>query len=199
MDDAGIAVVILAGGQATRFPGKLERPIGDVPLLVRTYRNLREAFPVYIAVNHAPDPSIGALLDAQIVFDRTPQRGPLAALLTALERVRESRAFVVAGDMPFVHSRTLSAMLESWQANDEAVIALDEVGDPQPLLAIYDRIAFIRTAAEVNMERDGVKDVLVRLRWRGVTLKDRSATFNINTEQQYYAALDRFTGAAAGA
>ena len=34
------AVVILAGGEATRLPGKLALDVGDVPLLVRVYRNV---------------------------------------------------------------------------------------------------------------------------------------------------------------
>jgi len=45
------AVVILAGGEASRFPGKLESDAGGGPLLLRVYRNVRDIGPVFISAN----------------------------------------------------------------------------------------------------------------------------------------------------
>ena len=187
MDDAGAAVIILAGGKATRFPGKLERPIGDVPMLAHIYRSVQGLCPTYICLSADSDLAHKLQLDAEILVDREPLRGPLPTLLDAFEVVRELRAFVVAADMPFVQANTLREIAEHWKSDDEAVVALDEEGRPQPLLALYDRKAFVRAAASLDSERDGVKDTLRHLRWRGITLRESSALANINTEDQYRA------------
>ena len=44
-----VTTVILAGGRATRLPGKLELPVGSEPLLAHVYHHLRDAAPVVIA------------------------------------------------------------------------------------------------------------------------------------------------------
>jgi len=63
MDDA--AILLLAGGKARRFPGKLERHLDGEPMIVRSYRRLRASpWPVYVAakatfpapIDAAPDP-----------------------------------------------------------------------------------------------------------------------------------------------
>ena len=185
--EANTALIILAGGKATRFPGKLQRPIGDIPMLVRTYCNVKGRYRTYIGLSSDSDPAATLQFDAEILFDRTPFGGPLAALVHAFENVREPRVFVVAGDMPFVQAETLSEILKHWKSGDEAVVALERTDKPQPLLALYDRAAFVRAAASLPLVSNGVKDVLPHLRWRGVALREPSVMTNINTEDQYRA------------
>jgi len=189
MGEADTALIILAGGKATRFPGKLERPIGDVPMLVRTHRNVQRLYPTYICLSSDSDPAAKLQFDAEILFDRKPFGGPLAALVDAFEAVSESRAFVVAADMPFVQADTVREIAQHWKSGDEAVVALDEMGKPQPLLALYDRAAFVRAAASLLLVSNGVKDVLPHLRWRGIELREPSVMANINTEDQYRAVI----------
>ena len=195
-EGASVGLVILGGGAATRCPGKLERPIGDLPMLVRTCRNLGGRYPTYICLSADSDSAARLRLNAEILVDREPLRGPLRALVDAFGAVREPRAFVVAGDMPLVQAGALSELIEHWESGDQAVVALDEDGRLQPLLAIYDRAAFLRAATSHDAERDGVKDVLSSLRWRGIALPDPATLANVNTEEQYRAALREFAGAA---
>ena len=83
MDDA--AVLLLAGGNARRFPGKLERTVEGEPMIVRSYRRLRaSSWPVYVAAKGSFPAPIDAALDAPLLIDRRPGDGPLAALHSAL-------------------------------------------------------------------------------------------------------------------
>ena len=79
--DAGTGVVILAGGEATRLPGKLELDAGGLPLIVRVLQNVRAAGPVYVSANRSFPPEIDMALHCPIVVDRHPGRGPLSGLL----------------------------------------------------------------------------------------------------------------------
>jgi molybdopterin-guanine dinucleotide biosynthesis protein A len=93
-----LAIVILAGGRATRFPGKLEAAFDGEPLLARVYHHLRGVAPVMIAGCDTFSDRLDALLDCPIVVDRWPDRGPLGGLLSAAHETHARRIFAVAGD-----------------------------------------------------------------------------------------------------
>jgi molybdopterin-guanine dinucleotide biosynthesis protein A len=88
-----VAIAMLAGGQARRFPQKLEQPIEGVPLIVRCFRAMRATgWPVYICAKGAFAREIDLQLDAPRLID--PQAGgiePLAALYLRRAVLRESR------------------------------------------------------------------------------------------------------------
>jgi len=190
-EDRGIEVVILCGGRATRCRDKLERPLAEIPMVVRAYRNVCGEYPVVLCQSRPFRASVAAQLGGRIVFDRSREAGPLAALRSALPFLRERRAFIVAADMPFVHLGVLRELRERWRVTDEAIVALGRDGNPQPLLGLYDRPAFMRAAAALNGKGAGVKDVLRRLKWRGAVLQDEDVMLNVNTEADYAAALRR--------
>ena len=75
-DRATISVCILAGGQATRLPGKLTLELGDVPMLVRVYRNVSPGRETWLSTKGALPEQITAHVDAPQVVDRWPLRGP---------------------------------------------------------------------------------------------------------------------------
>jgi len=146
-----LAIVILAGGRATRFPGKLEAPIDGMPLLARVYDNLRASAPVVIAGAGTFSPELDAKLDCPIVVDRWPHRGPLGGLLSACGELQASRIFAVAGDAPHVNAGVLQTLLERSSESDEAVVPIHD-GVREPLAALYDREALLREGFDVLHE-----------------------------------------------
>ncbi len=173
MIDLGIC--ILAGGEATRLPHKLEREIGGKPLLARVYENLSGPYPVYISGKSSFSPALDALLACPVIVDRWNRRGPLAGILSVFCEVPHERIFVCAADAPFVDLGVVTTLAQAWKPGDEAVIA-------EPLLAIYKRDAFLQAGLPVLQRGSGaVKDVAARLRARAITVPLRS-TMNINTE-----------------
>lgn len=195
MDEGNdIAILIVAGGKATRCPGKLERPFGRHPMIVQSYRNLCGRHPLYISIHRPFSGAVAAQLNALMVVDRRPDRGPLCGLVSTMARMTARRAFVVAGDMPLVDLGVLDDLRKPWRPNDQALTAVDPLGIPQPLLALYDRNAFLRAFGSLGGHDGGaVSDVLGRLRWRGVTLRQPERMLNVNTEDDYRAALKRLS------
>jgi molybdopterin-guanine dinucleotide biosynthesis protein A len=178
-----LAVVILAGGEATRLPGKLELDAGGIPLILRVYRNVAPIGPVYLSANRSFPPAIEERLQCPIVIDRWPRRGPLGGLLTTFSVVNESRIFVVAGDAPFVDGRTAAELEASWDGQSEAVVPVNAQGFLEPLCAIYDRAAFLKAGTDVLAEGSGgVASVAERLKTKRVRLCDERAFANVNTE-----------------
>ena len=93
------AIVLLAGGEARRFPGKLEFGVAGRPMLAHCYDRMRAAgWPVYIAAKGSFSRALDELLLAPALIDRRPGEGPLSALLSACALIRAERIFAVAAD-----------------------------------------------------------------------------------------------------
>ncbi len=176
-----VATVILAGGRATRFPGKLEAEVDGEPLLLRVYEHVREAAPVIIAGRGSFSSALDERLTCPIVIDRRPDRGPLGGIVTAAGTVHAARIFVVAGDAPNVTTAVLHALDDAWETGDEAAVPIHGT-QAEPLAALYDRMALLREGGALLAERESASmhALLDRLRTRRVPL-DAAFFTNVNT------------------
>ena len=171
MDERATVIVVLAGGDARRFHGKLERPIDGEPLILRCYRNLKAAeLPIYVAARGPFAPEIDALIDAPRLIDRDPGAGPLRAFASACASVEAARCFAVAADQPRLEASVLRRMMAAWQSGDEAIVPNHD-GRIEPLAALYDRAAVVRE--EPGLRRDGksaMHDLVARVAARFIPL-----------------------------
>jgi len=184
--DVGIA--ILAGGRATRLPGKLTATTGDVPMIVRVLRNVRDASrEIVVATSAELADEISALVDVPVVVDAEPARGPVAGLLAAFAAMESSRIFALAGDAPFVDAAFVDRLAVRWEPGDEAVVPVHDDGAgamrSEPLAALYDRTAFLRTGTEiVRAGRGAMRLVVEALATRFVRVEEETFVFaNVNT------------------
>ena len=192
-EDVGIA--ILAGGEASRLPGKLTLSAPDVPMIVRVYRNVSPGRPTWIACREPFAPDVDSLLDCAKVFDRQGARGPLAGLLSAMEQMPTRRVFAAAGDAPFLDAGFIDRLAAAWQPGDEAVVPMH--GDArkrrfEPLAALYDRRAFLREGERAMSDGGSLHAVLERLRVRPypISARDTRIFTNVNTPEDYAAAFE---------
>lgn len=191
MTASDLAVVILAGGEATRLPGKLEIDAGGLPLILRAYRNVREAGSVYVSARGSFPAEIDAALECPIIIDRWPRRGPLAALCSTLEHVREPRVFVTAADAPFVTAEVAAELCCLWEPGVQAVVPVNAEGRLEPLCALYDRLALQQAANSVLREGSGgVAAAVERLRSKRVRLSDERVFSNVNTAADRHSLLE---------
>jgi molybdenum cofactor guanylyltransferase len=175
-----LAIVILAGGRASRFPGKLEVTLDGEPLLVRVYHHMRDIAPTVIAGRDTFSGTLDAALDCPIVVDRWPDRGPLGGLLSAAYKTAAGRIFALAGDAPRVTDEVVQALVAAWCDGDEAVVP-EHDGRLEPLAALYDREALMREGWECLQGEDrSMHALLARLRVRRVPFDARPFA-NINS------------------
>lgn len=181
-----ITVILVAGGNATRLPGKLALDAGGVPLLVRVYHNVAAGRPAVIA---APDlaPELARAIDAPCIGERGPKRGPLGGLLAALAAVRTPWAFAVAGDAPFVDATFVDRLAAARQPNDEAIVPRHPSGQVEPLAALYNVAAYQRVGPTVLNETAALRDVVARLQTRYIPVDDPRIFANVNTPADYEA------------
>jgi molybdopterin-guanine dinucleotide biosynthesis protein A len=143
-----VSAVVLAGGRSSRFgASKLEAEIEGVTLLelvIRAVAAVASEIVVSLSADiSVPDPALGAVPGNPVirfVRDREAYGGPLVGLATALEAASGTRAIVVAGDMPRLHSAVLQAMLDALDPATNpsgrpspAAIVLASDGEARPL------------------------------------------------------------------
>ena len=187
----GIGVCILAGGEATRLPGKLFLAAGDVPMLVRVYRNVSPGRETWISTKGALPAEIDAALAGPMVVDRWTRRGPLSGLLSTMNEMRTEWVFACAGDAPFVDAAFVDALAAHVAPELDAVVpAHDAAGRRiEPLAALYRRAAFLREGLPVLLGGDGaLRLVIDRLKAKFIAVPDDDrALANVNTPQDYAA------------
>jgi molybdenum cofactor guanylyltransferase len=182
-----LGVVLLAGGEASRLPGKLELDAGGTPLILRVYGNVRTAGPVYVSANRSFPPNIDMALDCPIIIDRWTRKGPLSGLYSALECVREPYVFLVAADAPNVHAGVVEELASHWAPGMQAVVPVNAAGRLEPLCALYERAAFLTVAGPILRNGSGgVAAVVERLNAKRVRLSDERVFQNVNTVEEYH-------------
>lgn len=174
------AVVLLAGGAASRLPGKLERVVGGKPLILHTFEALhRLGWPTYVAVSRRHSPTMLSALRATPIYDAWPSRGPLWAFLDACTQIEAERVFAVAADLPQIDAAVPQRLAAVWQSGDEAVVP-QHAGGVEPLAALYERAALLRAARSLSPRQRAMRDVLAALRVRYEPMDPRYFT-NVNT------------------
>lgn len=184
-----LAVAILAGGNASRLPGKLEIAVEGVPLLVRVYDRVKELGPVYLAVRAALPPGLAERILCTIVPDEQPGAGPLPALCGLFRVIREPRVFVTAGDAPFVDAAVARTLEASWAEQTQGVVPINAAGLLEPLCAVYDRRAFLQAAQREVSKSASVRAAVESLRLRRVRLPDERVFASVNTSADRRALL----------
>jgi len=190
-----IGVVILAGGEATRLPGKLALDAGNVPMIARVYGNVAPGRTTYVSCKETFAPEIDALLPCPMVVDRWSLRGPLAGLITTMSQMRTPYVFAVAGDAPFVDAAFIDRLAAQYHDGDQAIVPQHRVDRDEriePLAAIYDRIAFINTGLPILRSGKGaLRTVIEKLKTRYVNVQDDAVFANVNTPQDYQSFRER--------
>jgi molybdopterin-guanine dinucleotide biosynthesis protein A len=161
---AETAVILLAGGEAVRFPEKLEHRIDGKAMLEQAYDRVRGAgWPVYVAGKGSFSRELDAHLQAPLFIDRKRGRGPLHAFLGVCANVRERRLFAVGGDQPHIDLDVMHRLAAAWEHGDEAVVPTHD-GRIEPLGALYDRAAALSAGFELrNAGSPGMRDLIGRL------------------------------------
>jgi molybdopterin-guanine dinucleotide biosynthesis protein A len=182
------AVCILAGGEATRLPGKLALDVGELPMLVRVYRNVSPGRTTWLSTKGPLPPELAAHIDAPQVVDRWPLRGPLSGLLSTLSEMRSEWVFAVAGDAPFVDAAFIDSLEAAIGPQYEAIVPMHDDAKQriEPLAALYRREAFLREGMPVLLGGEGaLRLVIDRLKARFVPVREERVFENVNTPADY--------------
>jgi molybdopterin-guanine dinucleotide biosynthesis protein A len=143
VDDDDVTAVVLAGGTSRRFGSdKLAAPLRGTTVLDHLLGSLPSRWPVVVVGIERP-----TVRPVTWASEDPPGGGPLAGVEAGLRCVATGLVLVVAGDMPYAGAAAvdLVATLRAQPPDVAAVVAQDDSGHANPLLAAY-RAAAVRQA-----------------------------------------------------
>ncbi|HMG34322.1 MAG TPA: molybdenum cofactor guanylyltransferase [Blastocatellia bacterium] len=165
---AKVAGFIAAGGRSSRMGrDKAWLEIGGRPMIERVIEVVR---PVTSSLSVIANDSTYFRLGLRVLEDTNKGIGPLEAIRTALANSTESRALIVACDLPLVTTK-LFEFLVSIDAKYQAVIPVGRDGRMETLCGLY-----ARDALECVTKLIGRGDRMVRLLFSEVST--RFVSFN---------------------
>lgn len=179
------SAAVLAGGRGRRLDHRT-KPLVEVHGQTVLARQVAALAPLGVTPRLiAPDPGPFAGLPYEVVTDLV-SAGALGALYTAVASSATPYVLVLAGDLPFVTTRFLEALVDR-RARAEAVVP-QPGGRWQPLCAVYHRGVAARLKTRIDGGQWRVTDALADLVVDAVTADDVSAfddggqlLLNVNT------------------
>jgi molybdenum cofactor guanylyltransferase len=126
---------------------------------------------------------------AQII-DREVNVGPIAGILAAQEQFPHVAWLVIACDLPFLNTGTLEQLLAARDpARDSTAYLSSHDGLPEPLCAIYEPASNKTLAHYLREGRQCPRKFLLKGNVHLIGAADARALDNINTRDEYEAAL----------
>ncbi len=165
-------VVILAGGKSQRFQSfdKCLISLNNKPLIQHAIDKIITVADEIIVA--ARDEKQGEQIRTKIktpnkvvlVFDSLKGFGPLAGVLSGLERAFFPYSLVIGCDMPYINERVVEFLFEIASKGYDAVVPRWENGMVETLHAVYRREPVLAAIKEAIREGDGkVSTLLSRL------------------------------------
>ncbi len=165
-------VLILAGGKSQRFQSfdKCFVTLNNKPIIQHAIDNLSSvADEIIVAIR---DEQQGGRIRDKIpdeivlVFDTLKGFGPLAGVLSGLERASFPYSFVVGCDMPFINRKVVEFLFAvAERGNYDAVVPRWENGMVEPLHAVYKREPTLAAVKDSIKKGDArVFNLLLRLK-----------------------------------
>lgn len=127
------AAIVLAGGRSSRMGvAKVELEVGGATMIERVLQACAGAGVPAVVVGAAEVPAGTSQL-----LEHPPGAGPVHALAWAAIHAHTQRTFTLAADLPFLHAGALAELREALDRGGDVVVAVDDRGRRQYLLALW--------------------------------------------------------------
>jgi len=191
-----VTSIVLAGGKSLRLgKSKALEIAGGKSLIERVIQQLKQLSSHVLIATSREQFDLLVAIDAEILVDMYPNKGPLGGIYTGLMASRCSHNIVVACDMPFLNTRLLRHMVELSRDFD-AVVPTLSMGNIEPLHAVYSKACLNSIRTQLDSGQLRVDSFLNKVRVRYVERSECQrldpqllSFFNIN----YQSDLDRAT------
>jgi molybdopterin-guanine dinucleotide biosynthesis protein A len=187
---------ILAGGTSRRFGRNKALEVFREKRLINHYLEgiSRLCDPFFVVANDL-EPYLD--LQATVIRDLIPHRGPIVGIRTALISSPHERVFIKAADMPFLVPEFLRMMLDATEDADLVVPVHGKVFEP--LFGLYNRRCIPAIAGVLETDERSVTAIFEKVRlktigeeqWRIVDDEGRSF-LNVNTPEDWAQLISKF-------
>lgn len=179
MEYNNCTAVILCGGNSSRmgFDKSLLEIKGEFALL-KTYKEINNFFQNVILVTNKKDKFPEDFSNIKIIEDSYVGRGPLGALVTALESVETKYIFLLACDIPNINSYLIQEMGQ--YMNTHEIIICKEKEKMEPLFAFYSNSCLPIFKEQLKGDNWRIRKEFDKFSVKVIELKEEEKINNIN-------------------
>jgi molybdopterin-guanine dinucleotide biosynthesis protein A len=196
-----VTSIVLAGGKSLRLgKSKALEIAGGKSLIERVIQQLKQLSSHVLIATSREQSDLLVAIDAEILVDIYPNKGPLGGIYTGLMASQCSHNIVVACDMPFLNTELLRYMVELSRDFD-AVVPRLSMGTLEPLHAIYSKACLDSIRTQLDSGQLRVDSFLSEVRVRYVERPECQrldpqllSFFNINYQSDLERAIVLATG-----
>ena len=200
----GVSGIILAGGDSKRMgQDKNFLELGSKYIVEIVVEKMKGIFEEVVLVTNNSQSFEQFTPDVTIIEDRVKgmEKSSLRGIYSGLAGIQKEYGFVVAGDMPFIHSKLIKAMAHEALSGDWDVVVPKIDGYVEPLFSIYhlNCLPYIenqlhRRDFKVRRFFDHVKVCYVPDQFCRLYDQELLSFFNINTPDNLRIAQDIYQG-----
>lgn len=158
-----VASIVLAGGKGLRLgKAKALEIAGGKSLIERVVQRLKQLSSHVLIATSKEQLDLLAAIDAEILVDIYPDKGPLGGMYTGLMASPFLHNVVVACDMPFLNIELVRYMVELSRDFDACVPRLS-MGRLEPLHAVYSKACLDNIRTQLDSGQLGAYSFLNKL------------------------------------
>ncbi|MFD2618692.1 molybdenum cofactor guanylyltransferase [Terrilactibacillus laevilacticus] len=191
MNKESVTGIILAGGRSRRFgePKALVTWRGE-SLITYSIRALQPFVKDVTIVSHLPE--LHQLKDMRVIEDKELYKGqgPLAGILTVMEKINTCWYFVLPCDVPLISSRIVLMLLQQLQGKETHEVVVPYVnGRVQPLIGLYHHRVKEKIECQLKGNKKSMMELLEQCKVLYVSVQalsiEETSFININTKKDY--------------
>lgn len=183
-----IPAIIFAGGKSSRMgKDKSQLPFAGYPSLSEyQYRRLEKLFEeVYLSSK-----SDKFCFECRLIEDNYAVHSPLAALVSAFEKLDAPEIFVLSVDAPFVDEEVIGKLMDA-RGKEYDVIVAESPHGIEPLCGIYRRSILPEAAQMLKNGDHRLTTLLETVKTRRMKFASKEPFLNLNRPEEYQEALKR--------
>jgi molybdopterin-guanine dinucleotide biosynthesis protein A len=182
-----LKALILAGGKSSRMgmdKGKLQYfDDFQTKTLARTLGEVVDEVYVSVRAEQIDEDHIQGL---NIVEDIYPSVGPIAGIMSAMDRDKEAAWLVLAVDLPHVNSEVIKKLVKNRDQTKSATCFKNpQKGWPEPLCTIWEPRAKETLVEFYNQQKYCPRKVLFNMEIKIIEIEDINILNNCNTVEDY--------------
>ncbi len=195
MDKSNITGAVLCGGKSTRMGReKATRLLYGKPVVEHVLNNMLRIFKK-VVISSSDNSDIFTKYNLTVIHDIVKDKDSLGGIYSVLKNVETDYVFFVACDMPFIAQTAVEFMIEN--IGDYDIVVPRIKGKFQPLFAIYSKKCVPLIEQNLSANKLKLYDIIKAYNSKIVDENElkrycniNKNFFNINTEEDYYKALN---------
>ncbi len=178
--------LVLCGGKSERM--RIDKGLIDyhgIPQWHYVYQLLKPlCHDVYLSLNEQQASEWELPTSVLVIIDKDEfkHHGPMTAVLSVKDLLKNHPLFIVACDYPLIESKHLVQLMHARKEGAD-ITCFDKEGRPEPMISIFEMNALHKLTSFFEAGDDSIFKFIEQNKYNACTLKDSTILRNVNSKE----------------